>query len=170
MSEDKRSDAGQTAGAARTGNLTIQKVYVKDLSFEAPNAPRVFMQQWKPAVDIQMSNEATPVEGDLHEVVLTVTVTVRFEEQTVYLVEVQQAGLFNITGFPQEHLGPLFGAVCPNILFPFAREAVADVVNRGGFPQLLLAPVNFEHLYVQELRRRQQEQSEAGGAGSASRH
>ncbi|MCC7412171.1 MAG: protein-export chaperone SecB [Gammaproteobacteria bacterium] len=152
---------GAATSAPRVGNLAIQKVYVKDFSFEAPNAPRIFLEQWKPSVDIQLANEATPVEGDMHEVVLTVTVTVRFEDKTVYLVEVQQAGLFNISGFPPEHYAALVATVCPNILFPFAREAVSDAVTRGGFPQLLLAPVNFEHLYAQELRRRQQEDSAA---------
>lgn len=140
----------------RTGNLAIQKVYVKDLSFEAPHAPLIFTEPWKPAVDIQVGNEASVVQADVHEVVLTVTVTVKFEDKVAYLVEVQQAGIFNISGFPQEYLNAVLATVCPNILFPFAREAISDAVTRGGFPQMLLAPVNFEHLYAQEVRRRQQ--------------
>lgn len=164
--ETPDSPAAETTGQGRSGNLTIQKVYVKDMSFEAPNAPQIFLEQWKPQIDVQMASQTAPVQDDLHEVVLTVTVTVRFEERTAYLAEVQQAGLFNITGFAQEQFQILVATVCPNVLFPFAREAVCDVVTRGGFPQLLLAPVNFEHLYAQELRRRQQ-QGESGAQGGA---
>jgi preprotein translocase subunit SecB len=158
MADEPNANA---APGPRTGNLAIQKIYVKDLSFEAPNAPLIFTEPWKPSVDIQVGNEASHIQDDVHEVVLTVTVTVKFETKNVYLVEVQQAGIFNISGFPQEHLAAVLATVCPNILFPFAREAVSDAVMRGGFPQLLLAPVNFEHLYAQELRRRQQAAAQA---------
>ncbi|MGE0386969.1 MAG: protein-export chaperone SecB [Gammaproteobacteria bacterium] len=152
------------AAQPRTGTLTIQKIYVKDLSFEAPHAPLIFTEQYKPNVDIQFANEATPIRDDLHEVVITVTVTVKYEDKVAYLAEVQQAGIFNIGGFPPEHMAALFATVCPNILFPYAREAISDLGTRGGFPQLLLAPINFEHLYAQELRRRQ----EAAAAGGTS--
>lgn len=143
------------------GSLAIQKIYVKDLSFEAPGTPMVFTEEWKPTVDLHVGTEANPVEGDMHEIVLTVTVTLKFGEKTVYVAEVQQAGLFVIQGFPEQHRQAVLATVCPNILFPYAREAVSDVVNRGGFPQMLLAPVNFEHLYAQELQRRQAEQTGA---------
>jgi preprotein translocase subunit SecB len=140
----------------RTGHLSIQKIYVKDLSFEAPHAPQIFRDEWKPTVDIHLANSATSVAENVHEVVLTVTITVRFGDKTAYLVEVQQAGLFNVTGFPEQHLAAMLATVCPNILFPFARETVSDVVSRGGFPQMLLAPVNFEQLYAQEVQRRRE--------------
>lgn len=169
MAEDDQSAGAQTpaaqGGDMRTGHLSIQKVYVKDLSFEAPNAPAIFGEQWQPSVDIQLASNAQRIEDEVHEVVVTVTVTVRFDDKTVYLVEVQQAGLFQISGFPDQHLAAMLATVCPNILFPFAREAIADTVSKGGFPQMLLAPVNFEQLYAQELQRRREAGQGDGGAG-----
>lgn len=145
----------QAAQAPVTGQLAIQKIYVKDLSFEAPNSPAIFTGELNPTADVHFANRTTALEGDTHEVVLTVTVKVHQGERTVYLVEVQQAGIFVIRGFPPEHLGAIMATACPNTLFPFAREAICDLVVKGGFPQLLLAPVNFEILYAQELQRRQ---------------
>lgn len=142
------------AGQAQYGQLGIQKIYVKDLSFEAPNSPKVFTEQVNPAVDIHFANTTHALGNDVHEVVLTVTVTVKQEDRSIYLVEVQQAGIFNISGFSEQHLPAILATACPNILFPFAREVICDVVGKGGFPQLLLAPVNFEMLYAQELQRR----------------
>lgn len=139
------------------GQLGIQKIYVKDLSFEAPNAPQVFTEQLSPSLDLQLANLATTLAEGVHEVVLTVTCTVKQEERTVYLIELQQAGIFNISGFSAEQLPVILATACPNILFPFAREAICDIVIKGGFPQLLLAPVNFDMLYAQELQRRQGE-------------
>ena len=140
-----------------TGEVSLQKIYVKDFSFEAPNSPAVFTEDWKPTVDIHLQNESTPLRDDLYDILLTVTVTVHFEEKTVYLVEVQQAGIFKVAGFPEQHMAAMLATVGPNILFPFAREAIADAVSKGGFPQLLLAPVNFEHLYAMEIARKQAE-------------
>lgn len=138
------------------GQFGIQKIYVKDLSFETPHSPQIFQEDWNPRVNMDIANSATQVSDELHEVILSVTVTVSFEEKTVYLVEVQQAGIFHITGFPDEILGRMLATVCTNILFPFAREFVADLVMRGGFPQLLLAPVNFEALYLQQQQQANQ--------------
>lgn len=143
--------------APQGGQLSIQKIYVKDLSFESPNAPAVFTEQLNPSVDVHFGNATQDLGQNNHEVVLTVTVTVKVEERNVYLVEVQQAGIFTIAGFPSEHLAPILATACPNILFPYAREAISDVVTKGGFPQLLLSPVNFDMLYAQELQRRQQQ-------------
>lgn len=140
---------------ATTGQLAIQKIYLKDLSFEAPNSPRVFTEQLSPQADVQFANAANALDAENHEVVLTVTVKVQQDERVIYLVEVQQAGIFTVRGFPEEHLPAILATACPNTLFPFAREAICDAVVKGGFPQLLLAPVNFEVLYAQELRRRQ---------------
>jgi len=144
------------------GQFVIHKVYVKDLSFEAPNSPSVFRSDWRPDVDLNLDNQATGYEDHTYEVVLTLTVTVRLGERTAYLVEVQQSGLFHLSGFSDEDMGPMLGSFCPNILFPYAREAVSDLVTRGGFPQLLLAPVNFDALYAKHL----QDQAE-GAAGSS---
>ena len=144
----------------------IQKVFVKDLSFETPNTPEIFKMEWKPVVDMHMTNEATPLDNDLFEVVLSVTLTVKIDDKTAYLAEINQAGIFLIKNIPEDILGRTLATVCANILFPFAREAVSDVVTRGGFPQLLLAPVNFDALYAQQ----QQQAQAAQQAGSETTH
>ncbi|MGR8920238.1 MAG: protein-export chaperone SecB [Gammaproteobacteria bacterium] len=143
-----------------TGQLAIQKIYLKDVSFEAPNSPMVFTSELNPSADVHFSNQTNALDADNHEVVLTVTVKVKQDEQSVYLVEVQQAGIFTVRGFPEQALPAILATACPNTLFPFAREAICDLVTKGGFPQLLLAPVNFEVLYAQELQRRQ---AQSGG-------
>ncbi len=143
-----------TAQQPPQGQLGIQKIYVKDLSFEAPNSPAVFTEQLNPTLDLHFGNATSALGNDLHEVVLTVTATVKQAERTVYLVEVKQAGIFTITGFSEQHLPAIIATACPNVLFPFAREAICDLVGKGGFPQLLIAPVNFELLYAQEVQRR----------------
>ena len=163
---DETATRQPNAPQAVTGQLAIQKIYVKDISFEAPNSPAVFTGEINPTADVHFANRATALDADNHEVVLTVTVKVRQEERNIYLVEVQQAGIFTIRGFPEEHLGAILATACPNTLFPFAREAICDLVVKGGFPQLLLAPVNFEILYAQEMQRRQN----AGTAKAAPPH
>ena len=145
-----------------TGQLAIQRIYIKDLSFEAPNSPDVFTIELNPSADAQFANSTTALDSENHEVVLTVTVKVQQDERTIYLVEVQQAGIFTIRGFPEEHLPAILATACPNTLFPFAREAICDLVVKGGFPQLLLAPVNFEILYAQEQHRRQTQKAPSG--------
>lgn len=145
--EQKDSNA-----AAEQGQFGIQKVYIKDISFETPHSPRIFQEKWSPSVKMDVANTASAVAENLFEVVLAVTVTVSFEEKTVYLAEVQQAGIFHIGGFSKENTGRILATACPNILFPFAREIVADLAMRAGFPQLLLAPMNFEALYAQHLQ------------------
>ncbi len=130
----------------------IQKIFIKDVSFETPNSPLVFTQQWEPKVEFNLASNAQSLENGLYEVGLTVTVTVKLEEKTAYLAELTQAGVFTITGFSEGELSPMIGSYCPTILFPYAREAVSDLVIKGGFPPLLLAPVNFEALYMQHLQ------------------
>lgn len=139
-----------------TGQLAIQKVYVKDISFESPNAPNVFKDKWEPNVNMELANETSKVDENIYDVTLAVTITVKANDTTVYLVEVKQAGIFLIDGFPEEALEQILATACPNILFPFAREAVADLVARGGFPQLLLSPVNFDVLWMQQKMQQQQ--------------
>jgi len=136
--------------------FSIQKIYTKDLSFETPNSPKVFTEKWEPTVDFNLSTNATALESSLYEVALTVTITVKSVESTAYLVEVIQAGIFALGGFTDQELGPMLGSFCPNILFPYAREVISDLVTKGGFPQLLLAPVNFDALYSQHLQQLQQ--------------
>lgn len=154
--------AEQNTSAER--QFSIQKIYLKDVSFETPKSPKIFIEKWEPSVDFNLGTRVEPLEESLYEVALTVTVTVKSGESTAYLVEVTQAGIFALEGFVDQEMGPMIGSFCPNILFPYAREAVSDLVAKGGFPQLLLAPVNFDALYAQHLQQMQQPQ--AAGAGS----
>lgn len=137
----------------------IQKIYIKDVSFETPNSPSIFRDQWQPDVNLQLNNNVNQLDDGIHEVVLTLTVTAKIEDKTAFLIEIQQAGIFNIKGYSEQEMGAMAGAFCPNILFPYAREAISDIVTRGGFPQLLLAPINFDGLYQQHLQQ-QGEQTE----------
>jgi preprotein translocase subunit SecB len=139
--------------------FSIQKVYVKDISFETPNSPEVFKMEWKPVVDMHMTNEATPIGENLFDVVLSITLTVKLEDKIAYLVEINQAGIFLVKNIPDDVVDRMLATVCANILFPFAREAVSDIVARGGFPQLLLSPVNFDALYAQQQQVEQQPES-----------
>ncbi|MCB1689157.1 MAG: protein-export chaperone SecB [Halioglobus sp.] len=170
MSDDNNQNSAAAAGqiGADTpiqAQFGIKKVYIKDMSFEAPNSPAVFTDsQLKPQVDLHFANATTALGNDNYEVVLTVTATMKADDKTIYLAEIQQAGIFGISGVPQEQLPAVMATACPNILLPFAREALCDIVGKGGFPQLLIAPVNFELLYLQEMQRRQRE---AGGENAA---
>ncbi len=136
--------------------FSIQKIYTKDISFESPATPNVFTEKWEPAVDFNLGTNATPLQDSMVEVTLTITVTVKTGDTTAYLVEVTQAGIFSLAGFSDQEMAPMVGSFCPNILFPYAREVVSDLVAKGGFPQLLLAPVNFDALYQQHLQQAQQ--------------
>jgi preprotein translocase subunit SecB len=135
------------------GQFSVQKIYVKDISFETPNSPKIFQKQWQPVVNMDLASNAMALDKTYYEVVLSITVTVSFEEETVYLVEVQQAGIFHLSNIPKQSLNRMLGAVCPNMLFPFAREVISDLVTKGGFPQLLLAPVNFDAIYQQQIEK-----------------
>ncbi|MBZ0071096.1 MAG: protein-export chaperone SecB [Thiohalobacteraceae bacterium] len=132
--------------------FSIQKVYVKDMSFETPNSPAVFTQDWKPEINLELNSKATGIAEGVHEVVLSLTVTAKLDGTTAYLAEVQQAGIFAMSGFAQEETAPMLGAFCPGTLYPYARETVSDLVARGGFPQLVLAPINFDALYAQQIQ------------------
>jgi preprotein translocase subunit SecB len=142
--------------------FSIQKIYLKDVSFESPNAPAVFTEgQFQPEINVQINTETQTVSEGIHEVTLTVTVTAKQNDKTAFLAEVKQAGIFQMSGFEQEQMGGMLGAYCPEALFPFARETIADLVAKGGFPQVLLAPVNFNAMYMQH---QQQQAQQSGGA------
>ena len=145
-------------------HFEIQKVYLKDVSLETPNSPLIFTEQWQPQTEVRLETAATPLTEDLFEAVLTLTMTAKLGERTAYLVEVQQAGLFTLRGFEEPQLGHMLHSFCPNILFPFAREALADLVGKGGFPPLLLNPINFDALYMQRLQQQQQQQEASAPA------
>ncbi|BDH44021.1 protein-export protein SecB [Salmonella enterica subsp. enterica serovar Choleraesuis] len=139
-------------------NFQIQRIYTKDISFEAPNAPAVFQKEWQPEVKLDLDTASTQLADGVFEVVLRVTVTATMEEETAFLCEVQQAGIFTIGGIEGTQMAHCLGAYCPNILFPYARECITNLVSRGTFPQLNLAPVNFDALFMSYL----QQQSEEG--------
>jgi len=131
--------------------FSIEKIYVKDLSLEIPHAPKIFMQRETPQIDVQLHNQGGMVDEGVYEIVLTVTVTAKLaEDKTLFLVEVAQAGIFQIRNIPQADLEPILGITCPNILFPYVRETISDMVSRAGFPPVLLNPVNFELMYQQQ--------------------
>jgi preprotein translocase subunit SecB len=137
----------------------IQKIYVKDLSFETPNSPKIFTEKWNPKTDVHIQTENNKLDEKIFEVSIVVTVTASQDENTAFLVEVKQAGIFYIENFSAEQHKQLLGSYCPNILFPFARETVAELVTKGGFPQLLLNPVNFDALYQQHLNTVKEQQN-----------
>ena len=134
--------------------FSIEKLYIKDLSLEVPNAPQIYLEREAPEVEIQLQTGMTKVGDDVYEIVLTITVSAKLAEKTVFLVELGQAGIFRVANVPAENLEPLLAIACPNILFPYAREVVSDAVTRAGFSPVLLQPVNFEALYS---ARKQQE-------------
>jgi preprotein translocase subunit SecB len=141
--------------------FAIQKIYLKDVSFESPNSPQAFTDgNWQPQINVQLNSSNQSIADDTYEVVLDITVTAKHEDKTAFLVEVKQAGIFTISGFPQENMGGMVGAFCPETLFPFAREAISELVSKGGFPPLLLAPVNFNALYTQQVQQQATAQAE----------
>lgn len=135
-------------------SFQIEKIYVKDVSLEIPGAPQVFLDAQGPQLEIQVRNEAAQFADGLYEVAVTVTVTAKAGDKTLFLAEASQAGIFSVRGVPQADLEPLLSVACPTILYPYARETISDLVTRGGFPPVLLAPVSFEALYAQ--RKQQQ--------------
>ncbi len=154
MAEEQGPGNGQPqAGADQaTGpQLIIQRIYMKDCSFEAPSTPGVFAGEWDPRMDLNIGANSRSLGEDHYEVVLTVTVEAKKDDSVAFLCEIHQAGVFLIRGFNEEDARRVLNASCPNVLFPYAREAVCDLVTRGGFPQLLLQPVNFDSLYQRHL-------------------
>jgi preprotein translocase subunit SecB len=143
---------------AQQPSFQIEKIYVKDVSLEIPGAPQVFLEAQGPQLEIQVRNESTQFADGLYEVAVTVTVTAKAGDKTLFLAEASQAGIFSVRGVPQADLEPLLAVACPTILYPYARETISDLVTRGGFPPVLLAPVSFEALYAQ----RKQQQAAAG--------
>ena len=142
--------------------FAIQKIYLKDVSFESPNAPQAFMgNDWQPNINVHLNTINNKLSDGVYEVVLDITVTAKQDDSTAFLVEVKQAGIFTIDGFPDDALGGMLGAFCPETLFPYAREAVSELVVKGGFPLLALAPVNFNAMYQNQLNKKQEGQSPA---------
>ncbi|HEY0921885.1 MULTISPECIES: protein-export chaperone SecB [Rheinheimera] len=147
----------QVNGVATEQGLqfAIQRIFVKDISFEAPNAPAIFRKEWKPEVQLDLDTRSEKLEDNVYQVVLSLTVTTKVEGEVAFLCEVQQAGIFSIGQLEDSQMAHMLASFCPNTLFPYAREAVSNLVNRGTFPQLNLAPVNFDALFAQYLQKRQ---------------
>lgn len=142
--------------------FAIEKIYLKDLSVEVPNAPEVFLEREQPTVDVNVGSSARAVQDGLFEVVLTVTITAKIKDKALFLVEAAQAGVFQIRNVPQQDVGPLLGIACPNTLFPYVRETISAVTSRAGFTPVVLAPMTFEGIYQQQMQQMQQAQPQPG--------
>ncbi len=160
MAEDTQNPAApDTNNNQPTQQFAMQRIYLKDLSFEAPMGPEVFKKQWNPAVHQDLGTKTTKIADDLYEVTLTLTVTVKLGEDTAFLIEAQQAGLFAIVGLEGIQLAHILNTVCPQILFPYCREVVDSAAVKGGFPALMLPPINFEALFAQAMAKAKTEQA-----------
>jgi preprotein translocase subunit SecB len=144
--------------------ISVAKIYVKDFSFESPMTPGVFKtEKWSPQTNLNLRSGHTEIDAGVHEVVLTITVDAKEDDKTVFLVELQQAGLFELTGYEDSERSAITGSYCPSILFPYAREAIASIIQKGGFPEFVLQPINFDALYMQS-------QKQAAEAAAAEKH
>jgi preprotein translocase subunit SecB len=161
MAENETNPVASNGSTAPQAQLQIQKIYIKDASFEAPNAPQIFQEQGQPRIDLNLSQKVQNFAEGMFEVVLSLTVTCKMEDKTVYLAEVQQAGVFGLNGFDAGQRDAVLGTYCPHTLFPYARQAISDLVQNGGFPPFLLQPINFDQIYADQLKRRQEEAAAA---------
>lgn len=159
MADEQATNGAATEQAGQAPQFNIQRIYTKDISFETPNSPAIFTKEWKPEVKLDLDTRTNKLNDNTYEVVLAVTVTATIGEETAFLCEVQQAGMFAIGDMPEQNLAHTLGSYCPNMLFPYAREAISNLVNRGTFPQLNLAPVNFDAIFAAYMQKRQQEQA-----------
>ena len=156
------ADEAVTDGDKR---LTIAKIYAKDFSFESPQTPGIFKQgDWSPQTNLNLRSSHTALDDNLHEIVLTITVDAKEGDNTIFLVELHQAGLFEIVGYNADELSAIIGSFCPNILFPYAREAIAGTIQKGGFPEFVLQPINFDALYLQTQQQKAQQEAAAAAA------
>ncbi len=167
MAEEQESAASDEQAEQQ---FAIQKIYCKDVSFETPNSPQMFTEKWEPELKVDLHTAVNPLADHVFEVVLTVTVTVKVGDKTAFLAEVEQAGIFNVSGFEKQQMDGMLGSYCPNILFPYVREVISELVNKGGFPQMILQPVNFDAVYAQHLQQRQAEQEQGDSAASDAVH
>ena len=154
MTDQITPAAGADTTAPPQAQFTVEKIYVKDVSFEAPNAPHIFNEQGQPQLQMNLNQKVARLNDQVFEVVLGVTLTCTLGDKTVYLAEVEQAGIFGLTGFDDRTLDMMLGTYCPNVLFPYVRQAISDLITAGGFPPFYMQPINFEALYAEGLRRR----------------
>lgn len=165
MAEEAKTNGNGAEQAAPQFN--IQRIYTKDISFETPNSPTIFKKDWKPEVKLDLDTRSNKLDDAAYEVVLSLTVTAKLGEDTAFLCEVQQAGIFSIGEMPEPQLAHTLGSFCPNILFPYAREAISSLVSRGTFPPLNLAPVNFDALFASFVQKKQAEAQQQQEGASA---
>jgi len=168
MAEEQNESPVMSPEDIAAAQFQIQKLYVKDISFELPNAPEIFQEQGQADVKMSLAQRVEDLGENLHEVVLTVTVTASLGEKTAYLAEVAQAGIFLISGFNEQAKHAVMNTMCPNTLFPYARHSISGMVAEGGFPPLTLQPVNFEQLYAQRMQELANQQSGQDGAAPGS--
>ncbi len=158
-----------TQNKADDRRIAVNKIYVKDFSLESPRAPDVFTSgEWSPKTNLNLRSTHAPGPNDLHEVVLTITVEAKHEEKTLFLIELHQAGMFNIVGYEGEELEAVVGSFCPSTLFPYAREAISSMVQRAGFPEFVLQPINFDALFLESRKQAAAQKAAAGGDGEQS--
>ncbi|TLU65788.1 protein-export chaperone SecB [Thalassotalea litorea] len=166
MSEENQAVANGAGNEQDAPAFAIQRVYTKDVSFETPSSPAIFQKEWKPEVKLDLDTRSNKLADDTYEVVLAITVTASIDEQVAFLAEVQQAGIFTVGNMPEPQLAHTLGSFCPNTLFPYAREVVSSLVARGTFPQLNLAPVNFDALFASYVQKRAADMQAAQEANS----
>ncbi len=155
MSEENQNPAANGADAqAEQPQFSIQRIYTKDVSFESPAGPSIFQKEWQPEIKLDLDTKSNKLGGDTYEVTLSLTVTANLGEEVAFLCEVQQAGIFTVGSMPEPQIAHTLGAFCPNTLFPYAREVISSLVSRGTFPQLNLAPVNFDALFASYVQKR----------------
>ncbi len=164
---DQAANGAAAAETASNAQFNLQKIYVKDASFEAPNAPQVYQEEGQPQLQLNLAQKVQGLAEGVFEVVLTVTLTCTLNGKTAYLAEVAQGGIFGVTGFDQRNTEAILATYCPNVLFPYARQTVSEMVVNGGFPPYYLQPINFEQLYAEQLRRRAQPAGDAAQVGNA---
>ena len=158
MSDANQSGAGAPDQAQTGAQFALQRIYCKDISFETPNSPAIFQKEWKPEIKLDIDTRSTKLDDVNFEIVLAITATATVDGNTAFLCEVQQAGIFTIDNIPEQQLAHTLGSFCPNMLFPYARETISNLVNRGTFPPLNLAPVNFDAIFSAYMKKRQEEQ------------
>lgn len=158
--------AAATTTETAEPQFVIERIYLKDVSFEAPNSPAIFTKEWEPNTNLQLNTQVTPLSEGHYEVELMLTITVKSNDETAFLVEVTQAGVFKITGYPADQLNHLLASYCPGNLFPYAREAIASLISKGSFPEMHLSPINFDALYAQRMAE-EATAKESGGAAQA---
>jgi len=172
---DDNQESNPTAAAGADGaaqapagpQFALQRIYLKDSSFESPRSPAVFQSQWQPTINFDIKTKSDKIQDGVYEVVLMLTVEAKLEDQAAFLVEVHQAGIFTARDFDEPQTEQLLATVCPNILFPYAREVIDSLVTKGSFPALMLSPINFDALYAQQKQAQAQAAGEAGEGEAA---